>query len=160
MSLFKIHKEVLQSGNFTSINTPTLGQATGSLTLNGLRLYLYLTGNTNNFVWTMNPTAYANWLGKDYSKASEARAVRKAIDAGINDLKNNNYLVETAEGKYDFYDNCNDFPEQKVPKGQENKKKEDDCDVSGIHQSQLIIRMKSSYKNEKLKNNVGGMFYV
>lgn len=50
----------------------------------------------------MNPTAYANWLGKDYSKASEARAVRKAIDAGINDLKNNNYLVETAEGKYDF----------------------------------------------------------
>lgn len=118
MSLFKIHKEVLQSGNFTSINTPTLGQATGSLTLNGLRLYLYLAGNTNNFVWTMNPTAYANWLGKDYSKASEARAVRKAIDAGINDLKNNNYLVETAEGKYDFYDNCNDFPEQKVLKGQ------------------------------------------
>lgn len=114
MSLFKIHKEVLQSGNFTSINTPMLGQATGSLTLNGLRLYLYLAGNTNNFVWTMNPTAYANWLGKDYSKASEARAVRKAIDAGINDLKNNNYLIETAEGKYDFYDNW----EQKVPKGQ------------------------------------------
>lgn len=106
----KIHKEVLQSGNFTSINTPTLGQATGSLTLNGL----YLAGNTNNFVWTMNPTAYANWLGKDYSRASEARAVRKAIDAGINDLKNNNYLVETAEGKYDFYDNCNDL----VPKRQ------------------------------------------
>ena len=76
MNQFKIKKSELKN-NFTGIYTPDLGTASGCLKLCGLKLFLYLAGNANNMVWTVNPAAYANWLGLDYNK--QGRTVRKAI---------------------------------------------------------------------------------
>ena len=50
--------------------------------------------NSNGFTWNMNPSAFANWLGADYSNASEARKVRKTISDGIEDLKEHGFLKE------------------------------------------------------------------
>lgn len=106
MNQFKIKKSELKS-NFTGIYTPDLGMASGCLKLCGLKLFLYLAGNANDMNWTLNPVAYANWLGMDYDK--QGRTVRKAITDGIEDLKNNGYLKVIGEEKYEFM-------EQKVPK--------------------------------------------
>lgn len=105
MNQFKIKKSELKN-NFTGIYTPDLGTASGCLKLCGLKLFLYLAGNANNMVWTVNPAAYANWLGLDYNK--QGRTVRKAINDGIEDLEANGYLKKISEEKYEF-------SEQKVP---------------------------------------------
>ena len=57
----------------------------------------YLMSNSDGFEWNMNPSAYAKWLGVDYEKSG--RSVRKAIDDGIKDLKDNGYLKEE-KGNY------------------------------------------------------------
>ena len=93
--------------SFTGINTAVLGQATGELKLCGLKLYLYLAGNRDGYVWTINPVAYANWMGLDYEKSG--RAVRKALNDGVSDLLENGYLRKVGEDKYEF-------SEQKVPR--------------------------------------------
>ena len=48
----------------------------------------------------MNPVAFANWLGADYSNASEARKVRKIVSDGIVDLKEHGFLKECEEDTY------------------------------------------------------------
>lgn len=70
---------------------------------------MYLAGNKNGYNWTLNPSAYADWLGVDYS--SKGRTVRKAIEDGIADLIANGYLevINESEEKYRFL-------EQKIPK--------------------------------------------
>ena len=108
MKQFEINKLKLDK-NFTSVNTEALGQATGELKHCGLKLYLYLNGNRDGFKWTLNPAAYASWLGMDY--ASKGRTVRKAIDDGIADLIENGYL-EVVNAEEELYR----FSEQKVPK--------------------------------------------
>ena len=75
-----------------------------------MKLYLYLSSNKDGFNWTLNPSAYADWLGVDYT--SKGRTVRKAIDEGIADLEANGYLEILGEDKYRFL-------EQKVPKKEE-----------------------------------------
>lgn len=108
MKSFEICKTPL-GNNFTGINTKALGQAVSELKHCGLKLYLYLAGNKNGYNWTLNPSAYADWLGVDYS--SKGRTVRKAIEDGIADLIANGYLevINESEEKYRFL-------EQKVPK--------------------------------------------
>lgn len=81
--------------------------AAGELKNCGLKLYLYLAGNKDGFEWTMNPQAYANWLGLDYGKSG--RAVRKAITDGIADLVDNGYLRALGDEEYEFL-------EGKIPK--------------------------------------------
>ena len=109
MKVFEINKAKLEK-SYTGINTAVLGQAVGSLKLCGLKLYLYLSSNKDGFNWTLNPSAYADWLGVDYT--SKGRTVRKAIDEGIADLEANGYLEILGEDKYRFL-------EQKVPKKEE-----------------------------------------
>jgi predicted 3-demethylubiquinone-9 3-methyltransferase (glyoxalase superfamily) len=58
--------------------------------------------NSDGFTWNMNPVAFANWLGVDYSDASEARKVRKIISDGIKDLKECGFLSEIEKDKYDI----------------------------------------------------------
>lgn len=77
-----------------------VGVAAGALKLCGIKLYLYLASNKDGKIWNLNPVAYANWLGLDYAKSG--RAVRKAIEDGIADLKTNGYLLKVAEEQYDF----------------------------------------------------------
>ena len=76
-------------------------------------MYLYLSSNRDGFNWTLNPSAYADWLGIDY--AAKGRTVRKAIDEGIADLIENGYLEIIDEEKYRFL-------EQKVPKNDDEIK--------------------------------------
>lgn len=102
----KVNKAKLNN-NFTGINTVCLGQAAGELKFCGLKLYLYLAGNKDGYMWTINPSVYATWLGMDYN--SSGRTVRKAINDGVADLIENGYLKEIGEDKYEFL-------EQKVPK--------------------------------------------
>lgn len=107
MMSFITHKAKLNN-NFTGINTEVLGKAAGELKLCGLKLYLYLAGNKDGYKWTLNPAAYANWLGLDYANASTARAVRKAINDGISDLVEKGYLIAIDDNNFKFM-------EQKVP---------------------------------------------
>ncbi len=94
------------NNNFTGVNTIVLGQAAGELKLCGLKLYLYLAGNKDGYRWTINPVAYANWLGVDYS--TSGRSVRKAINDGVADLIEHGYLRKLGEDSFEFL-------EQKVP---------------------------------------------
>ena len=91
MAKFTIQKEPLQP-HFLGLNIDAVGSAAGCLKPCGLKLYLYLMSNSDGFTWNMNPVAFANWLGVDYSNASEARKVRKIISDGIIDLKGNGFL--------------------------------------------------------------------
>lgn len=128
MKVFEINKAKLDN-SYTGINTAVLGQAVGSLKFCGLKLYLYLSGNRDGFSWTLNPSAYADWLGVDY--ATKGRTVRKAIDEGIADLIENGYLEVIEEEKYKFLEQkvpkiddeieINENLEQKVPKKSEFK---------------------------------------
>ena len=108
MKKFEICKAKLDK-SYTGINTAVLGQASGKLKLCGLKLYLYLCSNKDGFTWTLNPSAYADWLGVDYQ--SKGRTVRKAIDEGIADLIENGYMI-VVDSKEEIYR----FLEQKVPK--------------------------------------------
>lgn len=99
MAKFKVQKEPLQP-HFLGVNIDAVGQASGCLKLCGLKLYLYLMSNSDGFTWTMNPVAFANWLGADYSNASEARKVRKAISDGIADLKEHGFLKSSGIDSY------------------------------------------------------------
>ena len=128
MKVFEINKAKLDN-SYTGINTAVLGQAVGSLKFCGLKLYLYLSSNRDGFSWTLNPSAYADWLGIDY--AAKGRTVRKAIDEGIADLIENGYLEIIEEEKYRFLEQkvpkidyeieINENLEQKVPKKSEFK---------------------------------------
>ena len=99
MAKFKIEKEPLQP-HFLGLNIDTIGNASGCLKHCGLKLYLYLMSNSDGFTWNMNPVAFANWLGADYSNASEARKVRKTISDGILDLRENGFLKEDGLDAY------------------------------------------------------------
>ena len=107
MKSFKIKKASV-GNNFLQINFDILGSVAGGLKLCGLKLFLYLAANKDGFDWTLNPSVYATWLGLDYTNPSEARAVRKMIADGINELIEKNILVKIDEEKYEFL-------EQKVP---------------------------------------------
>ena len=123
---FEIRKDKLDK-SYTGINTVSLGLASGQLKLCGLKLFLYLAGNRDGFSWTLNPTAYAGWLGVPY-EGSSARAVRKAINDGIADLIENNYLEKIDENTYRF-------SEQFVPK---NQQKEIKCDNNEEKKEQKV----------------------
>lgn len=99
MAKFKIEKEPLQP-HFLGLNIDNIGSASGCLKHCGLKLYLYLMSNSDGFTWNMNPVAFANWLGADYSNASEARKVRKTISDGILDLRENGFLKEDGLDAY------------------------------------------------------------
>ena len=99
MAKFKIEKEPLQP-HFLGLNIDNIGNASGCLKHCGLKLYLYLMSNSDGFTWNMNPVAFANWLGADYSNASEARKVRKTISDGILDLRENGFLKEDGLDSY------------------------------------------------------------
>lgn len=107
MKSFVICKSELKN-NFTGIYTPHLGLAAGTLKFCGLKLYLYLAGNKDGVTWTVNPSVFAEWLGMDYKNATQARAARKVLQEGTQDLIENGYLEVIGEEKYKF-------SEQKVP---------------------------------------------
>ena len=100
------------------MNIASAGQAAGSLKLCGLKLYLYLMANADGFCWTLNPQAYANWLGiEDYGKSG--RSVRKAIDDGFADLRAQGFVEMSPDGSYIISETpCFkvEEKEQKVPK--------------------------------------------
>lgn len=120
MAKFKIQKEPLQP-HFLGVNISAIGEATGRLKFCGLKLYLYLMGNSDGFTWNMNPVAFANWLKIDYNNASEARKVRKIISDGIVDLKENGLLKEEGMDSYVISEQIvpewlDSVQEQNVPK--------------------------------------------
>lgn len=116
MAKFHICKEPLQP-QFLGLNIQTAGQAAGKLKLCGLKLYLYLMSNADGFTWTMNPQAYANWLGiEDYSKSG--RTVRKAIEDGITDLRANGFIEVNADGSYNILEQ---FVPVKMTESESNK---------------------------------------
>lgn len=127
---FEIKKADLNN-NFTGINTNTLGTAVGELKHCGLKLYLYLAGNKNGSYWTLNPSVYATWLGKNYDDASSSRAVRKAINDGIDDLiargylqkMDDNHFIFVEQGNLKNEEKNNDILEQKVPENVEKNNK-------------------------------------
>lgn len=136
MAKFKIQKEPLQP-HFLGLNIDAVGQAVKNLKHCGLKLYLYLMSNSDGFTWNMNPQAFANWLGVDYSNDSGARSVRKIISDGTADLKQKGYLKEIGKDAYIISEqivpdelssglgtNCSDdapLKEQIVPKVLEEK---------------------------------------
>lgn len=91
MAKFMIKKEPLQP-HFLGLNVDSVGSAAGKLKFCGLKLYLYLMSNSDGYTWTMNPSAYAKWLGIDYKVSG--RSVRKAIDDGVKDLIENGFIRE------------------------------------------------------------------
>ncbi len=101
MAKFTIKKEPLQP-HFLSLNLDTVGPALDKLKFCSVKLYLYLMCNSDGFSWNMNPTAFANWMGIDYSNPSEARRVRRIITDGIADLKKLGYLRELGEDSYEI----------------------------------------------------------
>lgn len=99
MAKFTIKKEPLQP-HFLGLNVDAVGAAAGQLKYCSMKLYLYLMCNSDGFTWNMNPVAFANWLGMDYSNASEARKVRKIIADGIEDLRACGFLKEDKNDEY------------------------------------------------------------
>lgn len=97
---FVIHKEKAVSP-FLSANIKNVGEAAGILTNAGFRLYIYLCGNADGFVWTLNTTAYKKWL----NNGMEDNSVRKAIKDGLANLIENGYVI-TGENKdeYQFFE--------------------------------------------------------
>ena len=100
MKEFKTNKASLSSV-FTNTEIKDLGAAAGSLKLCGLKVYLYLSSSRDEVNQALKPSTFADWLGADYSNTSQARAVRKIINDGIDDLIANGYVVVSDE-KYEF----------------------------------------------------------
>ena len=79
-------------------NKNDIGIIAGKLSLNGLRVYLFLINNNLN---QFEIEDYANWLGKDYdSNSNKSRAIRKSLNDGIQNLLDNNYLIEKNKDNY------------------------------------------------------------
>lgn len=79
-------------------NKDNIGITVGKLSLNGLRVYLFLINNNLN---QFEIEDYANWLGKDYdSNSNKSRAIRKSLNDGIQNLLDNNYLIEKDKDNY------------------------------------------------------------
>lgn len=79
-------------------NKDDIGIIAGKLSLNGLRVYLFLINNNLN---QFEIEDYANWLGKDYdSNSNKSRTIRKSLNDGIQNLLDNNYLIEKDKDNY------------------------------------------------------------
>ena len=79
-------------------NKDDIGIIAGKLSLNGLRVYLFLINNNLN---QFEIEDYANWLDKDYdSNSNKSRAIRKSLNDGIQNLLDNNYLIERDKDNY------------------------------------------------------------
>lgn len=79
-------------------NKDDIGIIAGKLSLNGLRVYLFLINNNLN---QFEIEDYANWLNKDYdSNSNKSRAIRKSLNDGIQNLLDNNYLIERDKDNY------------------------------------------------------------
>lgn len=79
-------------------NKDDIGIIAGKLSLNGLRVYLFLINNNLN---QFEIEDYANWLGKDYdSSSNKSRVIRKSLNDGIQNLLDNNYLIEKDKDNY------------------------------------------------------------
>lgn len=79
-------------------NKDDIGIIAGKLSLNGLRVYLFLINNNLN---QFEIEDYANWLNKDYdSNSNKSRAIRKSLNDGIQNLLDNNYLIEKDKDNY------------------------------------------------------------
>lgn len=79
-------------------NKDDIGIIAGKLSLNGLRVYLFLINNNLN---QFEIEDYANWLDKDYdSNSNKGRAIRKSLNDGIQNLLDNNYLIERDKDNY------------------------------------------------------------
>lgn len=79
-------------------NKDDIGIIAGKLSLNGLRVYLFLINNNLN---QFEIEDYANWLDKDYdSNSNKSRAIRKSLNDGIQNLLDNNYLIEKDKDNY------------------------------------------------------------
>ena len=135
---------------FLQVDYDYLGTAAGKLDFNGLRLYLYLIQNQNNYVWELNPIHYCEWLGferyvdNDGKLIKEKDNIRKNVDnyirKGISNLIDCGYLK--VDGKFDYTlcewgglkDSSSNL-EQNVPKSESGK----DCtkfnSLSNLEQS-------------------------
>lgn len=79
-------------------NKDDIGIIAGKLSLNGLRVYLFLINNNLN---QFEIEDYADWLDKDYdSNSNKSRAIRKSLNDGIQNLLDNNYLIERDKDNY------------------------------------------------------------
>lgn len=140
MAKFKIQKEPLQP-HFLGLNVEAVGEAAERLKHCGLKMYLYLMSNSDGFVWNMNPTAFANWLGVDYSNQSMSRKVRKTISDGTEDLKVNGYLKEIGKDSYII-------SEQIVPEWLDStlgtKSSDEDAEKEQIVPKKLVSKESSS----------------
>lgn len=142
MRHFEIHKEKLES-SYTGINTNVLGQAAGDLTLNELRLYLYLASNKDGFNWTLNTTAYGNWLG-----SNNTRTLNKSLQGAIDGLIEKGYLFEVKD-KADNYI----FQEQKVPKNDIQKKEQNVPKIVKQEKEQFVPKNDSIKMEQNVPKN-------
>lgn len=104
-----INKKNKYEEKFIQIESATLGIAAGKLSKVGLRLYLYLLDNKNDFNFVLSPLAYAKWYGVESDAEgidkSKRAGVNKAIRDGIEDLKAFGYIEETGQNSFEFYEN-------------------------------------------------------
>jgi hypothetical protein len=104
MKNFEINKSPLKD-DFLSINREVLGEAMGVLKKpTAIKMYLYLAQHQDKKSWDLNTVAVANWLGLDYSNASQARKARNWIQEGLAELEECGFLVCVGEEKYRFSD--------------------------------------------------------
>ncbi len=96
---FKIHKTPSKPP-FLSINQDLVGEAAGRLKFCGLKLYLYLSSNKDGYEWSLNSTAYKDWLQTTVGDA----AIRKMIREGVEDLLVNKYVRDLGNNKFEFSD--------------------------------------------------------
>lgn len=114
MKNFEINKSPLKD-DFLSVNREVLGEAMGLLKKpTAIKMYLYLAQHQDKKSWDLNTAAVANWLGLDYSNASQARKARNWIQEGLAELEECGFLVCVGEEKYRFSDTI--YPQSQISK--------------------------------------------
>lgn len=125
--MVKINKTEEYKGGFTQVDTYAVGAAAGKLKLVGLRLYIYLIGNRNQYNFVLSPLAYGRWYGVDYFDeetgkldSNKRSGVNKAIRDGIADLVAAGYMREVATNNYEFFEFGEQFVSQETDSSLEN----------------------------------------
>lgn len=89
----RIHREPIES-DFLGIKNENWQAASRDLGAHGLRLYLYLAANANNFMLALSPAAVRQAIGMARSTYSDYFQI----------LLEKGYIVANSKGSFDFYE--------------------------------------------------------
>lgn len=91
-------KVVTDDGTTYNYHINALGEAAGKLNLAGLRVYLYVIHNNNDYCWTYNSTGYKNWLAVDKLHSADV-----SLKNGLENLVANGYARADKEKAGHYY---------------------------------------------------------